>query len=152
MIPERVLGLRNTGYVCSLAKRWQIQQSIAWRLVLLAERLEFPISVISGFRTCEQQDALRDAGRPAAPCDRSTHTTCPAQGVDVWPGVAVTDVVRARLGAEAVHVGFRWGGGSPVDPDTGIPSDWNHLDGGPAVHGLEVTGTFGSGVPQPTFG
>lgn len=59
----------------------------------------------------------------------------------------MTNSVKARLGAEATHVGFRWGGGSPVDPETGIPSDWNHLDGGPAVRGPQVTGTFGTGVP-----
>lgn len=116
---------------CELADRWQISDVLATRLRQLAARLEFPITIISGFRTAEEQLELGRAGRPAAPVEVSTHTSCPATGADLMPTIAVTNVVKARLGAEAVLVGLRWGGGSPVDPETGIPSDWNHVDLGP---------------------
>lgn len=116
---------------CQLADRWKIAVPLAARLVTLAGRIPFRISIISGFRTVERQVELAEEGRPAADPDRSTHTSCPATGVDVWPDVEPTDVVKARLGAEATVVGLRWGGGSPVDPETGIPSDWNHFDLGP---------------------
>ncbi len=99
-------------------------------LVQLAAALPFGISIISGYRTPETQEALRRAGRPTAHPDLSTHLSCPATGVDLWPDVAVTDVVKATLGATAVQIGFRWGGGSQVD-ENGIPSDWNHFDLGP---------------------
>ncbi len=118
---------------CNLGLDWGISDQLAQRLVMLAGRLEFPIEIISGLRTPEEQDQLRAEGFPAADNDLSTHLTCPATGVDVWPGIAVTNVVKARLGAEAVHAGLRWGGGSQVDPATGIPSDWNHLDLGPRL-------------------
>jgi len=116
---------------CLLVDRFKIDDRLAEKLVLLSWHLEFPISVRSGFRTEAEQDALRRSGRPAAPNDLSTHLSCPATGVDLNVGIAVTDVVRARLGTQATLVGLRWGGGSPQDPDTGIPSDWNHFDLGP---------------------
>lgn len=37
---------------------------------------------------------------------------------------------RVQFGLAANLAGLRWGGGSTVD-DTGVPSDWNHLDLGP---------------------
>ena len=116
---------------CELVQYWGITTELAQRLELLASQLEFPLSVISGARSSAQQNALRRQGEPAADNDKSTHLSCPATGVDVWPGVTVTRYVKARLGAEARRVGLRWGGNSPVDRQTGIPSDWNHLDLGP---------------------
>jgi len=89
------------------------------------------VSIISGERTVREQDALRRSGRPTADNDKSTHLDCPATGSDLMPQIAVTNVVKARLGAEMVLAGLRWGGGSPVDPETGIPADWNHFDLGP---------------------
>lgn len=117
---------------CMLSDRWQISHALARVLIRLARNLEFGIMIISGHRTPEQQaDLLSDPNSKAAPVDRSTHTVCPATGADIWPTIGVTNAVRARLGAEATLVGLRWGGGSPIDPQTGIPSDWNHLDLGP---------------------
>ena len=144
MIPQPVTS--ETDY-CVLADRWQVSQILAWNLVRMTRRLEFGFSIISGYRTVGEQEALRAAGRPTAPAGTSTHTVCPAQGVDVWPSIAVTDVVKARLGEAAVSVGLRWGGGSPIDPETGIPSDWNHLDLGPRVD--RAVGIPGSGGHLP---
>jgi len=126
MIPERI-----TGEWCDLSRRWLIHPELARRLVTLAARAPFPVQIISGYRSPAKQKALRQEGRPAAPVDLSTHTSCPATGADVWPGVAVTRVVQAQLGEAGVIAGLRWGGGSPVDPSTGIPTDWNHFDMGP---------------------
>ena len=116
---------------CGLAGRWKLEPSLARKLVCMAQRAPFPVQIISGYRSPEKQRALAQEGRPAAPVDVSTHTACPAQGADVWPGIAVTRVVQAQLGEAGVICGLRWGGGSPVDPETGIPSDWNHFDEGP---------------------
>jgi len=128
MIAERI---DPNGDPCQLATKWKISPRLANNLLLMASRLEFPVQIISGYRSPTKQRALAAEGRPTAPVDRSTHTSCPATGADVWPGIAVTTLIQARLGAEAVISGLRWGGGSPVDPQTGIPSDWNHMDLGP---------------------
>lgn len=116
---------------CRVASQWGIRDLVAEKLVQMSSRLEFSFSIISGLRTVEQQDSLRRQGRPTASIDQSTHLDCPASGVDLMPQIAITRVVKARLGAEGVFAGLRWGGGSPTDPDTGIPSDWNHFDLGP---------------------
>ena len=116
---------------CGIAIRWGISNDLAFRLIALAHALEFRISIVSGLRTPAEQAALRREGRPAAPDAVSTHLSCPATGADLRPTIAVTTTVKARLGAEATLVGLRWGGGSPNDPRTGIPSDWNHFDLGP---------------------
>jgi len=116
---------------CELVRRWKIAPLLAFRLVAMAVRLPFPIAIISGFRTRSQQDKLGKAGRPTADFDRSTHTQCPASGADVWPTIAASSEVQATMGLAAVESGLRWGGGSPVDPRTLIPSDWNHVDLGP---------------------
>lgn len=117
---------------CLVSTRWGITLQLARALVRLASRLEFGISIISGTRTCEQQESLSRSGRPTAPCSLSTHVAqCPATGADVWPAVAPVVAVRVRLGTEATLVGLRWGGGSPAVE--GIPIDWNHLDLGPVT-------------------
>ena len=115
---------------CELAAKWRIDPRLAAGIVRVSGNTPFGIQIISGFRTVEQQQELIDAGR-GAPLDKSTHVTCPATGADLWPLVAVTDVVKATLGSAATYAGLRWGGGSTVDPDTGIPWDWNHVDLGP---------------------
>lgn len=132
MIPERI----GEDW-CGLARRWILDPLLAKRLVKLAAWAPFPVQIISGYRSPDKQRALRAEGRPAAPVDRSTHTSCPSTGADVWPGIAVTRVVQAELGRAGVTAGLRWGGGSPVDPQTGIPSDWNHFDNGPRARGSE---------------
>jgi len=128
MIPTTVTPTTDP---CVLARQWGLAEALADALVRMASTLEFPFSIISGLRTIAQQNALRAAGKPAAPNNVSTHLACPATGADLWPSIAVTSVVKARMGAEAVFSGLRWGGGSPIDPETGIPDDWNHFDLGP---------------------
>lgn len=124
MIPERIEPL---GDPCGLVDRWMISQELAERLTQASSFLPFPIQIISGYRSPQKQEALRREGRPTADVDKSTHTSCPATGADVWPGIAVTRVVQATLGEALVRAGLRWGGGSPVDSG-GMPSDWNHAD------------------------
>lgn len=131
MIPQRIDPLADGEALCQLVTRWKISPALAQRLVWMAQALPFGVRIISGYRTAEKQENLRRAGRPTAPDDRSTHRSCPATGADVMPDVAVTNTVKAELGRAAVAAGLRWGGGSPIDPETGIPSDWNHLDLGP---------------------
>lgn len=91
------------------------------------------IEVISGHRTPLEQDRLRAQGRPTASNLTSTHLTCPATGADVTILSFVTSLMKARFGRIVIENGLRWGGGSKVDPTTGIPSDWNHVDTGPRV-------------------
>lgn len=127
----QVIDVRRPDMACDLAQRWGIAPRLAAAVVTMAARLPFPLALISGFRTATQQRGLRQAGRPAATVDRSTHTSCPATGVDLWPTVVPTSEVKATMGLAGVEVGLRWGGGSPPDPKTLIPSDWNHFDLGP---------------------
>ncbi len=109
---------------------------------LLAERLgmmerifrdmtDRSLTGISGFRTKAEQEALRARGRPAAPDELSTHRTCPATGADLRMNGLPTTPLKKAFGEAAILSGLRWGGGSSRDPDTGIPSDWNHVDLGP---------------------
>jgi len=89
-----------------------------------------PLLIFSGHRTREEQDALESEGRPTAPFDLSTHTTCPATGADIRPDIAWDVAVTLTFGSAALFAGLRWGGGSPVD-ELGIPSDRSHVDLGP---------------------
>jgi hypothetical protein len=122
-------------WVSDQERAWGISCDLAWKLGILREQYELEsgrrLEIISGYRTCGDQERLEAAGRPAAPCHLSTHTTSPATGADVSIGFGPTTAMKARLGALAVWNELRWGGGSPVDPQTGIPSDWNHFDLGP---------------------
>lgn len=127
-IGQLITGLTDP---CSIMTRWKVSASVAARAVQMAALLPFDLTIISGWRSLERQEELRRAGRPAADPSRSNHLSCPATALDFRVGVAATDAVKAEFGRAAVSVGFRWGGGSPVDPDTGIPSDWNHVDEGP---------------------
>lgn len=52
-----------------------------------------------------------------------------AAGV-VIPVFATDPSTRAQFIERATLTGLRVGGGSAVDPGTGIPSDWNHVDTG----------------------
>lgn len=116
---------------CELATHWLVSQELAAKVVAMTRELPYQLRVLSGFRTEEEQNRLREEGRPTAPNDRSTHLTCPATGIDVQPTIAATYRVIADLGAAGTRQGLRWGGGSPTDPETGIPSDWPHFDLGP---------------------
>jgi len=135
MIPQ---PLRDGDDLCELAFRWGIAIRLADKLLTLARSApDLGLMIISGFRTCEEQMALAAAGRPAADCDRSTHTDCPATGADLWTTAspitgsgALNRPIVARFGAAVTFAGLRWGGGSPVNA-WGAPADWNHVDLGP---------------------
>lgn len=120
---------------CELAVHWTLDLRLATAIVNATRELPFGVRVFSGHRTEEQEDELRKAGRPTAPPGCSTHTTCPATGADVEPTIATTYRVQADFGAAMTRQGLRWGGGSPTDPETGIPTDWKHVDLGPRCTG-----------------
>jgi len=127
---------------CTLAPAWGISVHLARKLNAVALDVERAglglLTIISGFRTCEHQAELDSQGRPAAPCNLSTHTTCPATGADVWAAAVDsserTDGVKLALITIAERHGLRVGGGGPVKAN-GIPVDWNHWDLGPRQQG-----------------
>lgn len=131
-IPQVIPKLGHGTDPCVLANRWGITNELARRLMMMAARLEFPISIISGMRTAAHQLSLARQGRPAASIETSTHLSCPATGADVQPQIAVVMAVKARLGAEGIFAGLRWGGNDGCPPGTcneiGIPNDWRHFD------------------------
>lgn len=120
---------------CALAGRWGVTPWVMQRVHQSARELEFETRrtawIISGFRTALEQRELERSGRPTAPDALSTHRSCPATGVDVWLGPVPSDVLKVVWGRIVTLNGLRWGGGSPIDPTTGIPEDWNHVDAGP---------------------
>ena len=130
MLPSTVYPEMDETELCRLQEKWKIAGVLVSKIHCMATRLPFHIQIISGFRTQEHQERLIREGM-GAPVALSTHTTCPATGCDLMPTIAVTRVVKAGFGEAAVSCGLRWGGGSPVDSDTGIPLDWNHVDLGP---------------------
>ena len=141
-IPQTIPGGGNVSVAarCSIAERWGLELELVDRLVRMAGMLPFGIEIISGARTRAHQEQLQRDGRPTAPFHLSTHAAedvhgCPrdATGADLRPQVSFnfTPAVRAQFGSAAVHAGLRWGGGGSVDPATGIPNDWQHVDLGP---------------------
>lgn len=120
---------------CELVEHWQLTHLLASRLIAMQCYFEDAtgrdLVIISGHRTCQEQKELKYQGRPAAPCELSTHVIYPAQGADLRvPGVFPSTYIKQHFGAAATLAGLRWGGGSPQD-ERGIPSDWNHVDTGP---------------------
>jgi len=131
---------------CKLANRWAVRQDVMRKVVRAAEifeRLTRPpkasklptkgirVSIISGARTSRQQAELAKKGRPTAPVGRSTHTSCPATGVDVRLGsISPTVDLKLLWMRSAQLTGLRVGGGSTED-EAGLPIDWNHVDLGP---------------------
>lgn len=132
MIPTSLSPEATPERVCAIAQQWKIDAELALRLHLLAWELQLPVSIISGARTPEEQEALRRAGRPTAPDNLSTHLSCPATGADLRVHVPLTESVKSAFGMAARRAGLRWGGGSPRNAH-GIPSDWNHVDLGPRL-------------------
>lgn len=129
--PEKITG-ENW---CELARRWGVAADTMKRVALSAEDYDAQtgaevVKITSGHRTLAEQEALRRAGRPTAPPDRSTHLSCPATGVDVSLGFAPTRFEIATWGRVTLVNGLRWGGGGKVD-EAGIPLDWQHVDRGP---------------------
>ena len=88
------------------------------------------VSIISGWRSRNEQRQLSRQGRPAARDDLSTHRSCPATGVDITLGFMPTNFMKATWGRITLINGLRWGGGGPVF-ESGIPKDWQHVDRGP---------------------
>lgn len=123
--------------LCDLVGRWNVDWRVLEKVILAAADFEFQtgrdVFIISGFRTQAEQIRLGKAGRPTAPDELSTHRSCIATGVDVDLGFVISDLMKVLWGTAVVFRGLRWGGGSPIDPLTGIPSDWNHVDGGPRL-------------------
>lgn len=118
-----------------LQLEWGIAAELACRLIRMAhvfqERTTRELIIISGYRSCERQQELAAQGRPAAPCNVSNHTVCPARAVDLYiQGASMAPrQLKLDFGDAALIAGLRWGGGSPLED--GIPSDWNHVDLGP---------------------
>jgi len=135
MLPETIDPNWTNDDICRLQEKWKISGVLAVKLVCMATRLPFKIQIISGFRTKSHQEELIRKG-VGAPFELSTHCTCPATGADLRVELAVTDVVKATFGAATRPCGLRWGGGSKIDPETGIPWDWNHVDLGPRTANL----------------
>jgi len=129
--PERI----SLSQPCALSSRWKVDLGVMERVWDSADQMEQEtgqvVTIISGARSRAQQLELKRRGRPTADPSRSTHLSCPATGVDVRIGFAPTNAVKVTWGRIVTFQGLRWGGGSRVDPATGIPSDWNHVDKGP---------------------
>jgi len=129
MIPFPILAFETDP--CELVEAGTLEEELAIRLIAMARLFydgRINLSLISGYRTVDEQIALGEEGRPAADPSRSNHCVCPSRAADLWPELAITGDVKAEFGRACVMAGLRWGGGSPVDPNTGIPSDWNHVD------------------------
>jgi len=141
VIPQ---AIHDDTCVSSLSLRWLISEELAGKLVDLASRVPFGITIFSGHRTEEEQDKLRAEGRPTADNDKSTHVECPATGADIrftlgGANINILDVEQnaswVQLGGIANLLGLRWGGGSPMDSTGIIPTDRNHFDLGPRKTG-----------------
>lgn len=133
-MPEREFIL--DADICDLAQRWGVDPDTMRRVWLSADRFEFTtggrrVSIISGYRTRDEQRRLARRGRPTAPDELSTHRSCPATGVDISLGLNASNFMKITWGNIALVNGLRWGGGGPVDPDNLIPLDWRHVDRGP---------------------
>lgn len=122
---------------CELANRWRVRADVMELVARSAAQLEFEtrrtVWIISGFRTSAEQRALEKADRPTAPDELSTHRSCPSTGVDIWLGPLPSNLLKVTWGRIVTFNGLRWGGGGPIDPETGIPNDWAHVDKGPRV-------------------
>jgi len=120
---------------CDLAERWRVSLDTMHRVWLAAqdfmEETGRPVSIISGWRSREQQRRLSRQGRLTASDDRSTHRSCPATGVDISLGPLPSNFIKATWGRYTLIYGLRWGGGGAVDSQSGIPNDWQHVDTGP---------------------
>ena len=126
---------------CGVASRWNVSYELIHRMVHMSQKLPWQFQIISGARSEESQQSLRQQGRPAASFDRSTHADRNvdgskrfATGVDIRALIFVTPTMKRHLMYLSRISGLRMGGGSPVNRtgiEQGIPSDWNHFDLGP---------------------
>ena len=135
-MPEReVLTDVTDRDVCTVAERWKVSPDTISRVVAAAQGFRTEtgrdVWIISGWRSAVQQRGLSRKGRPTARDDLSTHRSCPATGVDISLGPLPSGFLKAKWGRLTLIHGLRWGGGGRVDPDSGIPIDWQHVDMGP---------------------
>ena len=134
-MPER--EFITDAVVCDLADTWKVDPAVMQRVWDSAADYErqtggLRVSIISGWRSREQQKRLSRQGRPTAPDEVSTHRSCPATGVDISLGSFLTsEFEKVTWGRIVLAHGLRWGGGGPVDPKNLIPLDWRHVDRGP---------------------
>jgi uncharacterized protein YcbK (DUF882 family) len=120
----------------AIADHWLIDPRLAERIAFVMdewyEETRIGIEIISGYRTEEEQMALIRKGRPAADPKLSTHTSCPATGVDIRINGFMTRLLKARFLRIARMNGLRVGGNDYCTPETcddlNIPNDWNHVD------------------------
>jgi len=124
---------------CKVADEWGLDDALSqaiWSLATIwvfieVPWLRWPIRIISGLRTVQHQ---LDLDNPlAAPWQLSTHTSCPATGVDLdMPGASDDDWLA--LGRLWERKGGRWGGGAPRDA-RGLPigAERHHFDLGPRM-------------------
>ena len=132
MIPTRIAPEANCERIAGLASQWKLDAVLALKLHLLAPQLPFGISIISDYRTADEQAALaKKPGVTAARDDLSTHRSCPPTGADIKVHVPLTDAVKRKIGAAAAQVGLRWGGGARRENGIPIGNEWAHLDMGP---------------------
>jgi len=133
LLPEELSG----GDWCDISVRWLLDQRFAQKLVLSADDFTREtgreVRIISGYRTREEQVALGKSGRPTAPDRLSTHRSCPATGADIQLGFLPVQTHKHIWGRILFMNGLRFGGGSPVVEETGLPEDWQHVDAGPRV-------------------
>jgi len=127
--------ITGAGY-CELAERWQVDPDTMRRVWGAAHDYETHtggrrVEIISGWRSAAEQRQLGRRGRPVAADDVSTHRSCPATGVDISLGLLPSGFMKHTWGRIVFTHGLRWGGGSQLDPDTGTPIDWPHVDRGP---------------------
>lgn len=134
MPPER--ERINDADDCQLAAQWQVDPDTMRRVWLAAQDFTaetgIPVDIISGYRTQRQQRELGRRGRPTAPDRVSTHRSCPATGVDIQLGLLPSNLTKSTWGQWAFRHGLRWGGGSRL-LESGLPSDWQHVDRGPRL-------------------
>lgn len=133
-LPQRLDPTWLEEQLCNFAVNWVIDATLAIALGRMAKIVQFSLMMVSGWRSITEQLNTKDGADPAV----STHTSCPfATGADLqivgWNKQTTPIELRRAFGAAAQLAGLRWGGGSKVDPQTGIPSDWNHVDLGPRV-------------------
>jgi len=134
-VTDAEAGQRFTSVYAQVAGTFAVRPDVAEKAALLVVVYELlepgrRATILSGYRTAAEQAQLERAGRPAAADQLSNHRAYPALAVDVSIGGLPSLAQKQLLGLVGQVIGFRWGGGSPLDPH-GVPTDWQHFDLGP---------------------
>lgn len=131
VLPRGGPGEDVTNKLCEFAFRWRISHELALKLLDFQAIFPHPVQIVSGWRSAEEQANTAGGARD----DLSTHRSCPATGADLqvigWMKTNAPRQIKALFKSAAETAGMRVGGGSSRDPETGLPSDWNHVDLGP---------------------